>query len=68
MTISLFILLLIGIFVFGSLCGIIGSIISNKKNKNIPESFSDCKTYRKFTDQNDPSIDEVVKGFKLLDD
>ena len=29
---------------------------------------SEYRTYRKFTDQSDPCVDDIVKDFKLLDD
>lgn len=67
MIISYFLLLLVGIVV-GVIFAIIANLISKKKRKNIPESFSDNRTYWKFRDQSDASIDDVVKDFKLLDD
>lgn len=61
-------LLLVAIFSFGFAFAIIIYLVSNKKNINISESFSGNKIYGKFTDQTDPSIDDIVKDFKLLDD
>lgn len=60
-----FIFLLICVF---ALWAVFLNRISNKKSKNVTQSFSNNKVYRKFTDQADPSIDDVVKDFKLLDD
>ncbi len=65
---SHFLLLLVGIFIVALLFGIVASLISNKKSIDIPESFSHSRTYWKFTDQADPSIDDVITDFKLLDD
>lgn len=64
---SNFLLLLVAIFALGFLFAILVYLVSNKKNRNMSECFSDNKTYSKFTDQSDPSIDDVVKDFKLLD-
>lgn len=63
-----FVLLCISIIVFGALIGLFLSIITNKKKKLIPISF--CKSnkiYGKFTDQNEVSINTIIKDFKLLD-
>ena len=65
---SNFLLLLVAIFSFAFLFLIFVYLVSNKKSKNISESFSENKTYRKFTDQSDPCIDDVINDFKLLDD
>lgn len=65
---SNFLLLLATIFAFGFLFPIIVYLVSKKKNRNISESFSENNVYRKFTDQSDPSIDDVIKNFKLFDD
>lgn len=65
---SNFLLLLVAIFSIAFLFAIIVYLVSNKKSKNISESFSENKTYRKFTDQSDPCIDDVINDFKLLDD
>ena len=65
---SNFLLLLVAIFSFAFLFAIIVYLVSNKKSKNISESFSENRTYRKFTDQSDPCVDDIVKDFKLLDD
>lgn len=65
---SNFLLLFVGIFILGMLSGIIAGLISNNRKKSISESFSNNRTYWKYTDQSDSSIDEVVKDFKLLDD
>ncbi len=65
---SNFLLLLVAIFSFAFLFAIIVYLVSNKKSKNISESFSENKTYRKFTDQSNPCIDDVINDFKLLDD
>lgn len=63
-----FTLLCIGIILSGGLIGVILHIITKKQKENIPESFCDSNViYRKFTDQNEVSIDEVAKNFKLLD-
>lgn len=65
---SNFLLLFVGIFILGMLSGIIAGLISNNRKKSISESFSNNRTYWKYTDQSDSSIDEVVKDFKLLND
>ena len=68
MLISNFSLLLVYILSSGFIFVIIIYLVSNKKNRNISESFSENRTYRKFTDQSDPCVDDIVKDFKLLDD
>lgn len=65
---SNFLLILVAIFAFGFIFAIIMDLVSNKRDKNISESFSENKTYSKFTDQNDPCIDDVVDDFELLYD
>lgn len=63
-----FTLLCIGIILLGGLIGVFLNFVTRKRKENIPEFF--CETnyiYRKFTDQNEISIDEVVTHFKLLD-
>lgn len=68
MTTLLFTLLMIGIILSGGLIGIVLHLISKKQRENVPKSFCETNvTYGKFTDQNEVSIDEVVKNFKLLD-
>lgn len=63
-----FTLLCIGIILSGGLIGVILHIITKKQKDNIPKSFCDNNViYRKFTDQNEVSIDEVAKSFELLD-
>lgn len=63
-----FILLLICAFSLGILWAVFLNYIVNKKKQNITNSFSNNRIYWKFTDQTAPSIDEVIKDFKLLDD
>ncbi len=65
---SNFLILLADIFALGFIFAIIIYLVSNKKNRNISDFFSENKTYRKFTDQSDPCVDDIVKDFKLLDD
>lgn len=60
--------LLIAIFALGFFIAIIVDLFTNKKSKDISKSFSENKIYRKFKDQDDPCIDDVVNDFKLLDD
>ena len=68
MTTLPFTLLMIGIILSGGLIGIVLHLISKKQRENVPKSFCETNvTYCKFTDQNEVSIDEVVKNFKLLD-
>lgn len=63
-----FTLLCIGIILSGGLVGVFLHIITRKQKENIPKSFCESNViYRKFTDQNEVSIDEVVKNFELLD-
>ena len=58
-----FILLCLGIILFGLFIGLFLVIIEEKKKKT--DLFcEDNLIYRKFTDQDDVSIDEVVKRFK----
>ncbi len=52
----------------GGLTGTFLGIMKNKQKESVPKSFCDNNViFGKFTDQHDPSIDEVVKDFKLLD-
>ena len=63
-----FTLLMIGIILSGGLIGVVLHLISKKQRENVPKSFCETNvTYSKFTDQNEVSIDKVVKNFKLLD-
>ncbi len=58
-----FILLCLGIILFGLFIRLFLVIIEEKKKKT--DLFcEDNLIYRKFTDQDDVSIDEVVKRFK----
>ncbi|MCI8361800.1 MAG: hypothetical protein HFJ41_01375 [Clostridia bacterium] len=68
LTFNFMLFLLIAIFALGFFIAIIVDLCTNKKNKDISKSFSENKIYRKFTDENDPCIDDVVNDFKLLDD
>lgn len=63
-----FIFLLICVFALGVLWAVFLNRLTNKNNQNVTHSFSNNRVYWKFTDQTDPSIDDVVKDFKLLDD
>ncbi len=63
-----FTVLCIGILLSGVLIGICLGIITKKQKENIPKSFCESNViYGKYTDQNEVSIDEVIKEFKLLD-
>lgn len=59
-------MIFIGIIISGGLIGVFLHIITKKQKENIPESFCDSNVvYRKFTDQNEVSIDEVAKNLNF---
>ena len=61
-------LLCIGSMLLGGLIGVCSHIITKKQKENILESFCERNViYWKFTDQDEVSLDEVVKDFELLD-
>ena len=61
-----FILLCLGIILFGLFIGLFLSILAIIKGKNEDPDLicEDNQIYRKFTDQDDVSINEVAKRFK----
>ncbi len=62
-----FVLLIVGILLFGIVVGIISYIFSSMQNRNIPTDFcSRDSVFSKF-DHHEISIDKVCKKFKLLD-
>ena len=63
-----FIILCIGIIFFGIFVGIVLAIFTRKQKENMPKSFCESNfIYGKFLDQDEISIDEVIKDFNLLD-
>lgn len=63
-----FIILCICIIFFGVFVGIVLAIFTRKQKENMSKSFCESHfIYGKFLDQDEISIDEVIKDFNLLD-
>lgn len=68
MSTLIFTIICIGIILLGAVIGVFLYIITPKQKDNVSKSF--CKSNAicvKFTEQNEISIDKVIKDFKLLD-
>ena len=65
MTTLHFVLLMIGILLFGVVVGIVSYIFSSIQKKNISDDFSSNYVYPKF-DDHEIFINEACKNFELL--
>ena len=68
MSTLVFTIICIGIILLGAAIGVFLYIITPKQKNNISKSFCESNAIcSKFTDQNEISIDKIIKNFKLLD-